>query len=72
MKVEMKSTQSACPEGHTVVRYEKGAVVDLPDSLARVFIDQGWAKKSTVRKTKNREAAPENKSATGGRRRDGA
>lgn len=72
MKVKMISTQSACPEGHTVVRYEKGTVADLPGSLAEVFISQGWAKKVTAPNTKNRGGAPENKTASGKRRRNGA
>ncbi len=72
MKVRMLSTQSACPEGHTVVRYPKGAVVEVPESLAQVFLHQGWARKVKGHGTKNRDAAPENKSRSGGRRPDGA
>ncbi len=62
MKVEMKTTQTACPEGHTVVHYEKGQRVDLPESLARIFVKEGWARRIPERQTKNKGAAPENKS----------
>ncbi len=68
MKVEMKVNQSGCPEGHTVVHFEKGQQVDLPESLARVFISEGWAKKTSKHQTKNKGAATENKS----RRQHGA
>ncbi len=71
MKVEMKHTRSGSPDGLTVVQYKKNAVVDLPESLAAVFLDQGWAKKVTPRRTKNSGAAPENKTRSKKRREHG-
>ncbi|QPJ61463.1 MAG: hypothetical protein G3M70_06005 [Candidatus Nitronauta litoralis] len=65
MKVEMKTTQYACPEGHTVVRYSQGQQVDLPDLLAKLFIKEGWAHRVSKRQTKAQGAAPENKSRKG-------
>ena len=61
MKVEMKSTQSGSPDGLTVVQYKKKAVVEMPESLAKVFLHEGWARKVTTRRTKNAGAASENK-----------
>ncbi len=61
MKVEMKITQYASPEGHTVVRYSKGQQVELPETLAQVFIKEGWARRISRRQIKAKGAAPENK-----------
>lgn len=65
MKVEMKTTQYASPEGHTVIRYSKGQQVELPEKLAQVFIKEGWARRLSRREIKAIGAAPENKSGKG-------
>ncbi len=45
MLVEMKVTQQGSPDGITVVLYEKGIKYDIPDRLAEIFLNEGWAKK---------------------------
>lgn len=60
MQVKMKSTQKGSPDGITVHTYEKGEVYDLPDSLAEVFLEEGWAEKprKTVGPTDNKKDGP--------------
>lgn len=40
MKIEMLKTASGSPDGTSVKNYEKGQVYDVPDDLAKVFVDQ--------------------------------
>lgn len=63
MQVKMKSTQKGSPDGITVNTYEKGEVYDLPDSLAVVFLEEGWAEKprKTAGPTENKTDGPTEK-----------
>lgn len=71
MKLKMLSSQNGSSDGFNVVRYAKGEVYDLPDSLAEVFLKQRWARRVPAgRGVKDAGAAPENKarSSTRGKR----
>jgi hypothetical protein len=48
----MLTTQSGSPDGRTVCSYAKGEQYDLPDSLGKVFVKEGWAKKVQVKAPK--------------------
>ncbi|NIQ97539.1 MAG: hypothetical protein GWN87_27710 [Desulfuromonadales bacterium] len=60
----MKSTRYGSADGVRVDEYKKGETYDVRASLAAIFLKEGWAVKAdkTPRKTKDRGAAPENKS----------
>jgi hypothetical protein len=67
LKIKMLTTQSGSPDGRTVCSYIKDEQYDLPESLGKVFVKEGWAKKvqakapkQVVRK-KDRGQPPENK-----------
>ncbi len=57
----MLKTRQGSPDGIAVNTYISGEMVDVPDELARVFIQQRWARKVTKPTTKDRGKAPENK-----------
>lgn len=66
MKIKMTATTKGSPCGLKVKKYEKGQSYDVPESLARVFIDQmkvatggGKAAKAPDNKAAD---VPENKS----------
>ena len=63
MNVKIVRPCAGSPDGIHVVAYQKGETVDLPDSLAEVFVQQGWAGIRVLRKAKNVGKAPENKMA---------
>ena len=65
MKVKMKRTSYGSPDGIRVAEYKKGEMYDLRETLAAIFLKEGWAVKAgkASRRTKDQGAAPENKSA---------
>jgi len=64
MKLKMKSTRYGSADGMRVDEYKKGETYNVRESLASIFLQEGWAVKvdKTFRKTKDQGAAPENKS----------
>ncbi|GJL78805.1 MAG: hypothetical protein NPINA01_17940 [Nitrospinaceae bacterium] len=68
MEIKMLETRMGSPDGVSVFSYSKGKEYELPEGLARVFINEEWAKPvNTPSKTprrKDKGAAPENKSKT--------
>jgi hypothetical protein len=50
MLVNMLETKLGSPDGIQVNEYKKGEEYNLPSSLARVFLDEKWAKE--VKETK--------------------
>jgi hypothetical protein len=61
----MKNTRYGSADGMRVDEYKKGETYDVRESLASIFLKEGWAVKvdKAPRRTKDRGAAPENKSA---------
>ncbi len=57
----MLKTRQGSPDGIAVNTYISGETVDVPAELARVFIQQRWARKVTKLSAKDRGKAPENK-----------
>jgi len=45
MKVRMLVTKQGSPDGIRVNEYKKGDVVDVPQGLAEVFLENKWAEK---------------------------
>lgn len=43
MKVRMLQNRSGSPDGIQVFEYRAGQKCDLPESLASVFLREGWA-----------------------------
>lgn len=77
-KIKMLDKKAGSPNGTLVRMYEKGTAYnvpdDIPESLAWVFVHNGWAEEEKVRgrpKTKNAPPAPENKSRSGQLKRVG-
>jgi len=66
MKITMKRTCYGSPDGVRVDEYKAGESYDIRESLAEIFLKEGWAVKAdkAPRQTKNAGAAPENKTAT--------
>lgn len=63
MRVVMLEEEKGSPNGIRVEKYEKGAIYDLTDRLAGIFIDLGSAKE-VGRQRKNIGDAPSNKAVT--------
>jgi hypothetical protein len=65
MKIKMKHTRYGSADGMRVDEYKKSETYDVRESLAVIFLKEGWAVKvdNTSRKTKDAGAAPENKTA---------
>ncbi len=65
MRIKMLETRTGSPDGMTVCSYARGEQYDVPDSLAEVFVREGWGKPVQERgrkpRRKNSGAAPENK-----------
>ena len=63
MKVKMKATRYGSADGMHVDEYKKGETYDIRESLASIFLKEGWAVKADrgSRKAKNAGEAPENK-----------
>ena len=61
MRLQMLSTQRGSPNGYDVKTFYEGEVYDVSESLARVFVEQKWAKKAP--ENKDLGSAPENKMA---------
>lgn len=64
MKLKMKRTSYGSPDGVQVEEYKKGETYDVRETLAVIFLQEGWAVKAdkSPRKKKDQGAAPENKS----------
>ena len=64
MRVKMKRTSYGSPDGVQVEEYKKGETYNVRDTLAAIFLEEGWAVKvdKTHRRTKDQGAASENKS----------
>lgn len=73
LKVKMLATTPGSPDGIRVISYREGEVYELPDNLAKAFVDAmhvaelatGKPINHAVNQTKMVAAAPENK-MTGG------
>ncbi len=63
MRILMLETRSGSPDGATVRVYEHHREYDLPESLARVFVTEGWAKK--VSRAGRKPGAPSGKALAG-------
>jgi hypothetical protein len=67
MRIIMERTQDGSPDGITVLRYHQGEEYDAPDTLAHIFLGEGWAREvvpepdTPVLEEKDLMAAPENK-----------
>ncbi len=61
--MKMNRTSYGSPDGVQVEEYKKGETYDVRETLATVFLEEGWAVKvdKASRKTKDQGAAPENK-----------
>lgn len=63
----MLTTRTGSPDGRTVCSYARGEQYDLPESLGKVFVKEGWAKKvpakalKPVARKKDLGQPPENK-----------
>jgi len=59
----MKSTRYGSADGMRVDEYQKGEIYDVRETLASIFLKEGWAVKvnTTPRRTKDQGTAPENK-----------
>lgn len=55
MEYEVLQSFKGSPDGYTVIEYEKGKNVDLPDELAAVAIRNKWVKKPEGKKTPSEE-----------------
>jgi hypothetical protein len=68
MKIKMLETRLGSPNGVLVLPYTEGEEYELPDSLGRVFLTEGWARavdgRSKAPRKKDKGAALENKSTT--------
>ena len=64
MKIKMQSTRYGSADGVRVDEYKKGETYDVPETLASIFLKEGWAVKvdKTPRQKKDAGAALENKS----------
>jgi len=64
MKIKMLETRMGSPDGVSVLAYTEGEQYEVPDSLGRVFIAEGWAVAGRIKagRKKDKGAAPENKS----------
>lgn len=40
VKIIMTSNKAGSPDGHSVKHYEKGTEYDVPESLAKIFVEQ--------------------------------
>jgi hypothetical protein len=59
-KVKMNNSTQGSPDGMRVLNYQGGYEYDLPDRLAKSFVEMGAANYVTVRERKSIQAAPEN------------
>ena len=64
IKLKMNRTSYGSPDGVQVEEYKKGETYHVRETLAAIFLEEGWAVKvdKTPRKKKDQGAAPENKS----------
>jgi hypothetical protein len=44
VKIKMLESRTGSPDGVTVCSYARGEQYELPDDLARVFVQEGWGK----------------------------
>jgi hypothetical protein len=63
MKIKMKHTRYGSADGVRVDEYKKGDTYEVRESLAAIFLKEGWAVRvdQTPRRKKDQGAAPENK-----------
>ena len=63
MRIKMKSTRYGSADGVQVDEYKKGEIYELRETLAAIFLKEGWAVRAdkTPRRTKDQGTAPENK-----------
>lgn len=73
MRITMNESRQAAPDGIHVVRLAAGETYDLPDDLARRYVDRGIAVAEKAEKAapedKSAGAAPANKTAGRSRRK---
>ena len=64
MKIKMNRTSYGSPDGVQVEEYKKGETYNVRETLAVIFLEEGWAVKADKisRHTKDQGAAVENKS----------
>jgi len=64
MKIKMKRTRYGSADGMRVDEYKQGETYDVRESLADIFLKEGWAVtvEKAPRKKKDQGAAPDNKS----------
>lgn len=56
MKVRMLISKKGCPDGIHVLDYDAGKSYDMPEQLANVMVENGWAEED-----KAMDRAPETK-----------
>lgn len=61
MLLKMKVDQKGSPNGIIVISYEKGKTYEIDESLAKVFLKEGWAE--LAKEEKDIGPAPDNKDA---------
>lgn len=73
MKIKMNSTRYGSADGVHVDEYKKGETYDVRETLADIFLKEGWAVRAdkSPRRTKDAGAAPENKTVKTKRKRAG-
>lgn len=67
VKIKMLETRTGSPDGMTVCSYVRGEQYEMPDGLAKVFVNEGWGKqvstrvRKQVKRKKDAGPPPENK-----------
>ena len=63
MRIKMKHTRYGSADGMRVDEYKKGRTYNVRESLAAIFLKEGWAVRvdQNPRSKKDQKAAPENK-----------
>lgn len=63
MRIKMKSTRYGSADGVQVEEYKKGETYNVRETLATIFLEEGWAVEvdQLLRKKKDQGIAPENK-----------
>lgn len=58
MKVRMLQNHTGSPDGIQVLDYQAGQKYDLPESLAGVFLREGWAEEDKELTLERKEDKP--------------
>ena len=61
MRIKMKSTRYGSADSVRVDEYKKGETYDVGETLASIFLREGWAVNVCKKRKKDAGSAPENK-----------